>query len=411
MTAPACECTEPGYCKRHKCEKNQRLWELCHDPGPHQQEFWDQFESGTAPQQNQRGLDCVYRGDTVREVECNSCLNKRVFLKVLACKIHGECTLANIPDVKQCQGCSDRRPTNAEPVILTNHLCPGDIAVMTAAVRALHEAHPDKFITDVRTSCGALWEHNPYLTPLHNGTGRQIKCTYGGVDRCNQRPTHFLQAFCDDLADNLGVGRFYPRDWREPSIFLSQEEKNWIPQVSGDFWIVNAGVKSDYTAKRWNGYQGVIDRTRDRVNWVQVGESHHDHPRLNGVADLRGQTDLRQLVRLVYHSRGVLCGVTALMHLAHWIEKKDGYFRRAVIIAGGREPPHWFAYPGQRVFTTVGTLDCCRQSGCWKSRVVPLGDGDEKDKSLCENPRGGQGLCMENISSETVAKWIVDSCL
>ena len=409
MSKPACECSEPGFCKRHKCEKNITLWKLCHEPGPHQQAFWDQFESGMAPQQlSHVNTDCIYRGDTVRFVDCEGCQGKKVLLKVLSCKTHGECSLAKVEGVHNCYQCKDRRSSQTEPIILSNHQCPGDIAVMTAAVRALHEAHPGKFLTDVRTSCPALWENNPYLTKIDNGTGRHIKCTYNGVMQCNQRPNHFLQAFCDDLANNLNVSHFYPKDWREPSIFLSQVEKGWIPQVEGDFWIVNAGIKSDYTAKKWNGYQEVIDRTKDQINWVQIGEAHHDHPKLRGVANLRGQTDLRQLVRLVYHARGVLCGVTALMHLAHWIEKKDGRFRNAVVIAGGREPTHWFAYPGHVVFSSVGTLDCCRQSGCWKSRVVKLNDGDEKDNSLCDNPEGDVGLCMIRINPEKVSQEILD---
>ena len=63
-------------------------------------------------------------------------------------------------------------------------------------------------------------------------------------------------------------------------------------------------------------YQDVIDHFRGRILFVQVGANGHHHPKLEGTIDLRGQTSLRELIRLVYHSQGVLCSITALMHLA-----------------------------------------------------------------------------------------------
>ena len=54
-------------------------------------------------------------------------------------------------------------------LILRNFQSPGDIVMLTAAVRDLHLAYPGQFVTDVRTSCPELWEHNPYLTALPDG--------------------------------------------------------------------------------------------------------------------------------------------------------------------------------------------------------------------------------------------------
>ena len=52
-------------------------------------------------------------------------------------------------------------------------------------------------------------------------------------------------------------------------------------------------------------------------------------------------------------------------------------------------------------------LDCCDLGGCWKSRVVPLQDGDIKDSSLCIYPvalETGQYIpkCMDMIAVEDV---------
>ena len=46
-------------------------------------------------------------------------------------------------------------------LILTCSLSPGDIVMLTAAVRDLHQTYPNEFVTDVRTPCPAIWENNP----------------------------------------------------------------------------------------------------------------------------------------------------------------------------------------------------------------------------------------------------------
>ena len=54
----------------------------------------------------------------------------------------------------------------------------------------------------------------------------------------------------------------------------------------------------------------------------------------------------------------------------------------------------------------MGTLPCCRDTACWKSRVVKLGDGAEQDQSLCDAPvltEVPSGKCMAMIRPETVA--------
>jgi len=56
------------------------------------------------------------------------------------------------------------------------------------------------------------------------------------------------------------------------------------------------------------------------------------------------------------------------------------------VLAGGREPTHWESYPTHKYLHHVGALECCDQGGCWRSRAFELGDGDEKDKSLCVKP-------------------------
>jgi ADP-heptose:LPS heptosyltransferase len=303
-------------------------------------------------------------------------------------------------------------------LILRNFQSPGDIVMLTAAVRDLHAAYPGEFVTDVRTSCPALWENNPYVTPLREQDGDVdvIDCVYPLIHRSNHTPYHFLHGFIDYLNARLGLAIRPTRFGGD--IHLAASEKNWISQVEErvhrpvPFWIVVAGGKRDFTIKWWarERYQAVVDHFDGKIQFVQVGEAGHEHPPLNNTLDLRGKTDLRQLIRLVYHAQGVLCPVTLLMHLAAAVEVRPGMpkNRPCVVVAGGREPPHWEAYPHHQFLHRAGALRCCDDGGCWKSRVRPLGDRTVNDRPehLCVDVVGELPRCMDLITAEDVIRAI-----
>jgi ADP-heptose:LPS heptosyltransferase len=303
-------------------------------------------------------------------------------------------------------------------LILKNWQSPGDIVMLTAAVRDLHRCHPGEFLTDIRTPCPALWEHNPYRTPLDENDPdvELIECHYPLIHKSNQTPYHFLHGFIEFLNQRLNLS-IAPTEFRG-DIHISDDEKAWFSRVEGmmgpcrPFWLLVSGGKLDFTIKWWDWrrYQEVVDYFRGRIDFVQVGEAGHHHPPLDGVIDLRGETTLRELVRLVYHAQGVLTPVSLLMHLAAAVPVKPGMpkSRPAVVVAGGREPPHWVAYPHHQFIHTVGALRCCDDGGCWKSRTLPLGDGDDKDRpeALCVDPVGELPRCMDMITSEEVVRRI-----
>jgi hypothetical protein len=115
-------------------------------------------------------------------------------------------------------------------------------------------------------------------------------------------------------------------------------------------------------------------------------------------------------VRLVYHAQGVLTSAGLPMHLAAAVEVKSGMpaSRPCVVVAGGREPPHFAAYPQHQYIHTIGTLHCCENGGCWKSRTVALGDGDPKDDAseLCVDVVGEFPRCMDMTTAEEVIRRI-----
>jgi ADP-heptose:LPS heptosyltransferase len=303
-------------------------------------------------------------------------------------------------------------------LLLKNDQSPGDILMLTAAVRDLHARYPGQFLTGVSTTAPQLWENNPYISSLNENDPdvTAINCHYPLIHKSDAVPYHFVFGFSDYLNQVLGLD--IKPTLHRADVHLSALEKSWISQVheiTGEdtpFWIVAAGGKYDYTIKWWDSarYQQVVDHFEGRIQLVQIGELSHHHPPLRGVIDLRGKTDTRQLVRLTYHSQGVLCGVTFLMHLAAAVETKPGNprTRAAVVVAGGREPVQWEAYSHHQFLHTIGALPCCQNSGCWKSRTVPLGDGSDKDDpdNLCVDVVGGLPRCMAMISAREVIRRI-----
>jgi len=296
--------------------------------------------------------------------------------------------------------------------------------MLTAVVRDLHMTFPGEFLTDVRTSCDQLWENNPYITPLDENDldVESIRCEYPLIHQSNTLPYHFIHGFRLDLGEQLGV-EIKAHAFRG-DIHLTLQEKNWMSQVDEitgmqgtPFWIIVSGGKSDFTNKHWDPQrcQQVVDHFKGRIQFVQAGarDDGHNHPPLKNVIDLRGRTDLRQATRLMYHAEGVVCPVTMFMHLAAAVETKPGrpINRPCVVVAGGREPSQWEAYPHHQFLHTNGCLPCCDNGGCWKSRITALGNGDEQDNSLCLRPvklASGRMIpqCMDMIEAHHVIEAI-----
>lgn len=307
-------------------------------------------------------------------------------------------------------------------LILKTQFSLGDVVMMTAAVRDLHRCYPNQFQTDVRTHFPEVWENNPFLTCLSasDPEAQVIDCRYPLINHADFRPYHCLHGYIDFLNQKLGL-RIVPTEFRG-DIHLSAEERQWASQVhelAGSdipFWIIAAGGKFDISIKWWSTerYQKVVDHFRGRLAFVQVGEWGHHHPKLQHTIDLRGQTSVRELIRLVHHAQGCLCSVTALMHLAAAVETRPGFppNRPCVVVAGGREPANWEAYPHHQFIHTGGALACCSQGGCWRSRVVPLGDGDERDQPehRCCDVVDHLPRCMHLITPDEVVdkiEWFV----
>ena len=295
-----------------------------------------------------------------------------------------------------------------QQLILVTPLCPGDLLTLTAAIESLHQTYPGEYLTDVRTNHPAIWQGNPHITPIADGTpgARSIQMHYPSINSSNQVNQPFLAGYTDYLSTQLG--RPLRLTTARPSLYLTAAEERLTPAAlwpdapdlspaalgGRRLWLVNAGIKSDYTCKQWpvEYYQAVVDATQDKIAWAQIGLARDNHPRLRHVICLLDSgPPMRELILLARHAAGGLGPVTFLQHLmAAW-------HKPYVCLVGGREPSTWVQYPKQHTLHTVGQLDCCAYSACWRGRVLPLNDGQEPDKSLCLHP-------VQELANRTLAR-------
>lgn len=92
-------------------------------------------------------------------------------------------------------------------VLLVNHCSPGDVLMLTAAVRDLQAAYPGEFTIGIDTYCPELW--------LHNLRGSIVSAREPGVlilnchhppllDQSNGQPRHYIESIHHLLAGQLG---------------------------------------------------------------------------------------------------------------------------------------------------------------------------------------------------------------
>lgn len=310
-------------------------------------------------------------------------------------------------------------------LLLEHKRAPGDVLVMSALVRDIALTYPSQFSISVHTSAASIWQNNPHVTHVNDHQQQQdiehFKLGYGdAINLVGTRNRHFLLGFYEDFERQTGISvpLLYPR----PAYYLSEEERT-VPLVSGRYWVLVAGGKSDFVTKHWlyKRWQQLVNILRGfELRFVQVGavggnkDIYHYHPILENVLSLVGQTTLRDLARLIYHADGVICPITAAMHFAAALQKP------CVVLGGGREEWWWEAYvPGlgnfgtdlredvqvpHRYLHTLGKLDCCQRRGCWRNKVVG-------PTSVCKYPLPTTGqivpLCMDMITVNHVVEAVM----
>jgi ADP-heptose:LPS heptosyltransferase len=217
---------------------------------------------------------------------------------------------------------------------------------------------------------------------------------YPLIHQCNQRNIHFIDAYIHYLNDKLNIN--LKNTHNKPFIYLTNKEKS--TNKYDKYWLICSGYKNDYTVKNWgyHNYQKVVNAFYNKIQFIQVGESEHNHKPLEKVINLIGKTNHRQLFKLAWHAQGGLGGVSYLHHIFASFQKPF------VCIASGMEPTTWEKYNTEIYLTKQGCLPCCNHGGCWKSHTTKL---NKKTNNLCLLPVIGEDTipkCMDMIHPEEV---------
>jgi ADP-heptose:LPS heptosyltransferase len=305
-------------------------------------------------------------------------------------------------------------------VILRNHQAPGDILMLTSLVRDWKAKYPEHRIR-VKTSTDMLFENNPLIEKvnivpkafntnavklddqkdLSDNGWLNIDVHYGdeeqlgkkvdnpwSIHKCGTHKKHFMYGMFGYVNTLLGLDIKLTE--LRPDVYLNPEENEKM--VQGDYWVVVPGGKPDYLRKIWakRNWEELFNLLPD-TKFVQVGgsEANHIKPVFNNknVLNFTGHTILRQVLSLIHNAKGVICPITYAMHAASfWPEKK------CIVIAGGGEHHTWEAYPGHDFLHTCGTLECCKDGGCWAGKCTN------------KNPETDEQRCMELITADVVAE-------
>ena len=158
--------------------------------------------------------------------------------------------------------------------------------------------------------------------------------------------------------------------------YFSNDEINIFKKkydfLGDKFAIVNPNTKSAYTTvKGWGvqNFQNVIDRIN--YNWVQVGSNVDGNGKINNeialknCINLKGKTNLRELLYLVYKSNFVLCNEGYLNHISSAFDKK------CFIVMSGFTSTEHVKYKNSIFITKTPQIHCapCHITGdCPKER-------------------------------------------
>ena len=256
-------------------------------------------------------------------------------------------------------------------VIFKQWQAPGDLLMLTCAIRDLHKMYPGLIKTDVLCCYPEVFYNNPYITYFpKDGNVPIVDLKYDKArDLLAPLGYHFSSVFIYILNEMYDLKLM--KTSMRPDIYLTEDEKSEMIlerlEIKKPYWLINTGVKQDIPIKGYPpcGWQKAIDIiVEEGIDLYQVGsinDIHHTHSRIKSLV---GQTEnLREYFSLVYHSQGCIGHVSMQMHLA------AAFHKPCVVVAGGREDCRWETYPDHRYLNTIGLLDCCQETGCWVSKI------------------------------------------
>jgi len=289
-----------------------------------------------------------------------------------------------------------------EKIIFSNALAIGDNLVFTVALRELHKQYPEKYQTGIFSYYPEVYENNPYIAKFDKEEAKNIliiNVNYAKefqYKKSSGKP--FAQGYITFLNDTLNLN-IQLTDCK-PEIFLSSEEiENALDtleenKIKNGFWLLSPGYKQDivlknYSAAKWQEFINVMYEYGIEI--IQTGDNHAINPRFKNIKSLVGKTkNLRKYFAIASLSKGLIGYPSLQMHLAAALNKPS------IVVAGGREGINWNCYQNQQYLHSVGYLNCCKETACWKATIQD-----------CENYNNGIAHCMELISVDEIINCVL----
>lgn len=292
-------------------------------------------------------------------------------------------------------------------ICFTDYHALGDAAENLIAIYDFHKTNPDVKVC-YRGFGEEFFYNQPWIdwSITKENADQVVQITMDLINNSGRNGIHFVRAIEHDITKKTGLP-IEPGSLVLPIAF-SQEEINDSRifeenNIRGNYWIINAGGKPDCPTKHYplEYFQTIVDLTKDKIQWVQIGLPEHQFGKLDGVISLVGKTNsFRDLFKIMYRSVGVLTIMSAPMHLAAMPCFGTNRPRPCVVLGGGREPQSLSLYPNHHWFSSIGTLDCAA-TGCWRWRV-----NDNNNGTPCSHPVNFGGQCVAKCMAD-IAPWKV----
>lgn len=301
---------------------------------------------------------------------------------------------------------------------LVNNQQIGDCLKITTIAKMFKEQYPE-YELQVSVSHPVVFKHNPYIENQGLPTFEVKDANEEGCLERNELIIHCRQDDKDEAGNDIQnkwsihglkfnqasftqglVGYINARygfdlevTQEEPDIHLTDEEKMPFPELPEKYWVVNAGSEYKNTRKQYprQYYKAIFDALPD-VTFVQNGLTKDNHQPFDDCPNVINGLDkynIRDTIRMIYHSQGVLTPISWNMHCG------AAFHKPVVALAGGGEDVSWenYKYRGFHYLHTIGALECCQHGGCWKN------DCTNKDEK-------GEQKCMAMIKPELVVNVI-----
>src|SRR5215469_11896260 len=236
----------------------------------------------------------------------------------------------------------------------------GDALMCTPAMRALKQANPRcriYFYTDYSDLVRDLWYIDQIL-PGNKRSLRSMRMSYEGdlPTRCHlakilgKRLGVRVEDVRPDCSIDQKLVQRFRRAWRDlprPHILVQRRASSYTPN-------------KNWPDASWRTLISIILQT---ATVIEIGEHNEDSEQYAGpnYTDLRGRTDLRELVASIAAADILVAPVSGPVHIASAVRTP------AVVIVGGYEQPENTAYPGNKILYTP--IEC---SPCWLKTPCPI---------------------------------------